>query len=127
MAEGQLLEIENLLNTATATLEERWEALDDDALAQEIVKYRSALTDVSKRLADLGTRLITRSHHACGIHNARAGQCAPAALQTPAQGNASPSLQGSTSTLSEKGRRRRGLGRAPTLMAWRAWTTLSAP
>ena len=54
MAEVELLEIEQLLNDATADLEKQWESLDDEALSEQIFKYRSALTDVSRRLADLG-------------------------------------------------------------------------
>jgi hypothetical protein len=54
MAEAQLLEIEHLLNTATASLESQWEGLNDDALSEQITKYRAALTNVSRRLADLG-------------------------------------------------------------------------
>ncbi len=53
--ESELTEIENLLNTATASLEGQWESLDDGALAEQIAKYRTALTDISKRLANLGT------------------------------------------------------------------------
>lgn len=54
MAEAQLIELEGLINAATDALEVRWEGLDEEGLAQEIAKYRGALTDVSRRLGGLG-------------------------------------------------------------------------
>lgn len=66
--EAQLVEIERLLQDATGTLEARWEGLDDEALSAEIAKYRSALTDVSRRLAGLGAcGCAGPSDHPCHV------------------------------------------------------------
>lgn len=46
---------EALLSNDLEQKETEWQALDDDALLEQIKAYREALTIVSKKMADLGT------------------------------------------------------------------------
>ena len=58
MAAAVLPQVEALLSKDAAALEEQWAGLSDEALLEEINKYRDAVRAVSVKLSDLGARLF---------------------------------------------------------------------